>query len=155
MHLTFPPKAQEAVHLDIFSWVPSQRTTNQFSSTDHSTPFVPSWSFLLSASKAELVPLFLNMKAGKIFQLNLNEIGHPQPPTPIRCDNITTAGIANNTVKKDWSGLMEMKYFGVCNQVKIGGFAVFWHPGKENLVDYTGKHHNTRHHKNIRPLYLH
>jgi hypothetical protein len=51
------------------------------------------------AAKAELRALFLNCKEGIIFQLTLEELGHPQPQTPVHCNNATTIGIANNTVK--------------------------------------------------------
>ena len=52
-----------------------------------------------SATEAELGALFLNCKQATIFRLMLEEMGHPQPPTPIHCDNSTAVGIANNTVK--------------------------------------------------------
>ena len=97
----------------------------------------------------------MNVKVGKIFWLTLNELVHTQPPTPIHWDNITTAGIDNNTVNKHWSRYMEMKYFWACNQVKIGAFEVCWHPRQENLGDYTIKHHDTIYHQNMRPIYLH
>ena len=53
-----------------------------------------------SAAEAELWALFLNCKQATIFRLTLKEMGHPQPPTSIHCDNSTVAGIANNTVKR-------------------------------------------------------
>jgi len=34
-----------------------------------------------SAEEVELGVLFLNIKEGRIFQLTLEELGHPQPPT--------------------------------------------------------------------------
>eukprot|EP00804_Cyclotella_cryptica_P018372 CCRYP_015481-RA/>CCRYP_015481-RA protein AED:0.17 eAED:0.17 QI:0/0/0/1/1/1/2/0/862 len=43
-----------------------------------------------SAAEAELGALFLNAKETKIMRLTLQELGHPQPPTPIHCDNSTT-----------------------------------------------------------------
>ena len=95
-----------------------------------------------SAAEAELDTFFMNMKAGKIFRVTLKELRHPQPPTSIHCDNITTAGIANNTVKKHQLRSTEMKYFWACDQVKIGEFAVFWHPGQDKLGYYTSKHHD-------------
>jgi hypothetical protein len=52
-----------------------------------------------SAAEAELGSLFLNIQEVKIIHLILEEMGHPQPPTPIHCDNSTAVGIANNTVK--------------------------------------------------------
>jgi hypothetical protein len=53
-----------------------------------------------SAAEAELGALFLNAQKIKIFRLTLEEMGHPQPPTPTHCDNTTAVGIANNTVKR-------------------------------------------------------
>jgi hypothetical protein len=57
-----------------------------------------------SAAKAELGALLVNAKEGRVICLILQELlGHPQPPTPIYCDNSTAAGIANNTVKRQRS----------------------------------------------------
>ena len=61
-----------------------------------------------SAAEAELGALFINVKTGKIVRLVLQELGHPQPATPIHCDNKTAAGIASDTVKKHRSRSMEM-----------------------------------------------
>ena len=94
-------------------------------------------------------------KEAKIIRLTLEELGHPQPPTPMHCDNTTAAGIANNTVKRKRSQSMEMRYFYICNLVKHGIVNVKWHPGQENLADYASKHHDPKHHKTVRPLYLH
>ena len=52
------------------------------------------------ASEAELGALFLNCKEGIIFRLTLDELGHPQPQTPVHCNNSTTVSIANNTIKR-------------------------------------------------------
>ena len=52
------------------------------------------------AAEAELAALFLNAKAGKIIRLILEELCHPQSPTPVHCDNQTSTGIANDTVKR-------------------------------------------------------
>ena len=108
-----------------------------------------------SAAEAELGALFLNCKEGKILRLVLQELGHPQPPTPAHCDNATAAGIANDTVKKQRSRSMEMRFFWVTDQVKRKLFDVRWHPGQENLADYFTKHFDTPHHIAVRPWYLH
>ena len=52
-----------------------------------------------SAAEAELDALFFNCKEGLIFCLTLEELGHPQPKTPIHCNNTTAVNIANNTIK--------------------------------------------------------
>jgi hypothetical protein len=56
-----------------------------------------------SAVEAKLGAPFLNCKQATIFRLTLEEMGHPQPPTPILCNNSTAVGIMNNTVKRQWS----------------------------------------------------
>ena len=69
-----------------------------------------------SAAESELGALFLSCKEGKIMQLTLQEMSHPQPATPIHCDNMTAAGIANDTIKKQRSRSMEMRFLG--SQIK-------------------------------------
>ena len=66
-----------------------------------------------SAAEAELAALFINAKEGKIIRMTLEEMGHKQPPTPMHCDNITATGIANDTVKKQRSRSMEMRFFWI------------------------------------------
>ena len=53
-----------------------------------------------SAAEAELGALFMNVKQGQIMRLTLEEMGHPQPSTPINVDNSTAVGIVNGTVKQ-------------------------------------------------------
>ena len=48
-----------------------------------------------------------------------------------------------------------MRYFYICDLVKHGIVNVKWHPGQENLADYESKHHDAKHHKMVRPSYLH
>ena len=108
-----------------------------------------------SAAEAELGALFINMRKGRIFRLVLEELGHPQPATPVHCDNETAAGIVNGTVRRQRSRMFEMRYFYACDQVDKKYFVVHWHPGKENLGDYASKHHEAAHHKMVRPIYLH
>jgi hypothetical protein len=108
-----------------------------------------------SAAEAELGALFLNMKEARVIRLTLEELGHPQPPSPIHVDNSTAVGIVNGTIKRQRSRAMEMRYFWACDQVDAGHFLVVWHPGLENLADYFSKHHEARHHKHVRPFYLH
>ena len=108
-----------------------------------------------SAAEAKLGALFLNIREARIFRLTLEELGHPQPPTPIHADNETAVGIINGTIKRQRARMMEMRYFYCCDQVDKGYFQVIWTPGLENLADYLSKHHPGVHHKAVRPVYLH
>jgi hypothetical protein len=51
-----------------------------------------------------------------IFKATLEDLGHPQPPIPVHCNNATAVGIANNTIKRQRSCAMEMKYFWTCEK---------------------------------------
>ena len=108
-----------------------------------------------STAEVELGALFMNFKEGKVVQLILHKLGHPQPPTPIHCDNQTAVGIANETIKKQRSRSMEMRFFWVTDQVQRSFFNVRWHPGQENLANYFTKHFDAKHHQEVRPWYLH
>eukprot|EP00804_Cyclotella_cryptica_P019752 CCRYP_009658-RB/>CCRYP_009658-RB protein AED:0.46 eAED:0.46 QI:0/0/0/1/0/0/4/0/163 len=84
-----------------------------------------------------------------------NSLGHPQPPTPIHCDNSTAIGIVNNTVKRQKSRSMEMRYFWLLENHINKMFDFQYHPGLENLADYPSKAHPGGHHLTLRPLYVH
>ena len=108
-----------------------------------------------SPAEAELGALFRNCQDGIIFRLTLNNLGHPQPKTPVHCDNATAVGIASNTVKRQRARAMEMRFFWVGDKVAQNIYDIIWHPGQENLADYQSKHHAGAHHVNVRPYYLH
>ena len=64
-------------------------------------------------------------------------------------------GKANNTVKRQRSRSMEMRYFWVCDKIAQDAYNIKWHPWQENLADYQSKHHTGAHHQAVRPWYLH
>ena len=106
-----------------------------------------------SAAEAKLGALFRNCQDGIIFRLTLENMGHPQPKTPVHCDNATAVGISNNTVKRQRA--MEMRFFWVGDKVAQEIYHLMWHLGQENLADYQSKAHAGAHHVNVRPYYLH
>ena len=91
--------------------------------------------FVASAAEAKLGALFINCKKGRITRSTLREMDHPQPPKPINYDYMTAEGIANDTVKKQRSRSMVMRFSWVTEQVKTGAFDVPWHPVQENMGD--------------------
>jgi hypothetical protein len=78
-------------------------------------------------------------------------MGHPQPKTPVHCDNATAVGIGNNTIKRQRSRSMEMRYFWVGDKTAQDMFVLSWHPGQENQADCQSKHHIGSHHLAVRP----
>jgi len=51
-----------------------------------------------SAAEAEIGGIFLNCQEALPIQNILSELGHLQLATPLKTDNATTSGIANNTI---------------------------------------------------------
>ena len=92
-----------------------------------------------SAAEAELGALFLNACEAKIMRLTLLELGHPQPATPIHIENTPVVGIVNNTVKRQRSRMMEMRYFWLLDGEAHKYFSFHYHPGQENLGDFHTK----------------
>jgi len=108
-----------------------------------------------SAAEAELGALFLNVQEAKVIRLILQELGHPQPPSPIHINNTTAVGIVNNTIKRQRSRSMEMCYFYLLDQQTQKYFKFYYQPGQENMADYPSKHHTAPIHQHVRPYYLH
>ena len=53
-----------------------------------------------SAAEAEIGVWYINGQDCVPITTTLEEIGHPQPPTPIQVDNTTAASFANGTIKQ-------------------------------------------------------
>jgi hypothetical protein len=102
-----------------------------------------------SAAEAELGALFLNAQEAKAICLVLEELGHPQPPTPIHVDNTTTVSIVIKTIKRQRSRAMEMRYFWLLNGEVQKLFRFYYQPGQENLGDYPSKHHSADIHQHV------
>ncbi len=94
-----------------------------------------------SAAEAEVGGLFVNSQDAVPIRTTLEELNHPQPPTPIKTDNSTASGIANNTLKQRKSRAMDMRFYWIRDRVKQNQFIIYWRPGTENLGDYFTKHH--------------
>ena len=108
-----------------------------------------------SAAEAEIGAIFINAREGTVLRTTLEELGHPQPATPLQTDNTTATGYSNNTIKEKRTKAMDMRFFWIKDRVKQGQFDVYWGPGYQNLADYFTKHHSTAHHKRVRPVYVH
>ena len=108
-----------------------------------------------SAAEVELGALFCNCQDGILFRLTLHNLGHPQPKTPVHCDNATAVGIASNTVKRQQARAMEMRFIWVGDKITQEMYKLIWHPGQENLDDKQSKHHIGAHHANLPVLFAH
>jgi hypothetical protein len=107
-----------------------------------------------SAAEAEFGALFFNRQEATTLCTTLLKLGHPQPATPMQTDNITAAGIANDTVKQRRSKAVNMHFYWICDRVRQGQFLIHWKLGKYNYADYFTKHHPPSNHRTIRSQYL-
>jgi hypothetical protein len=108
-----------------------------------------------SVAESEVGACFQNAQSDAPLRVTLAELGHMQPPTPLRTDNSTAFGILNETIKQKKPKAMDMRYHWLTDRVRQKQFAVYWRPGRENLGDYHTKHHSAQHHKDMRGIKLH
>jgi hypothetical protein len=108
-----------------------------------------------SAAESEVGACFHNAQSVAPLRVTLTEVGHSQPPTPLRTDNSTAFGILNETIKQKRSKAMDMRYHWLTDRVRQKQFDVYWRPGRKNLADYHTKHHSAQHHKDMRGFILH
>ena len=108
-----------------------------------------------SAAEAECGAAYVNTTDAIPLRTTLQEMGHPQPPTPVQVDNTTTNGFANKQIKQQRSKAMDMRFYWLQDRVAQKQFKVYWRPGKTNLADYFTKHHSPSHHRKERSTYLH
>jgi len=104
-----------------------------------------------SAMEAEVGATFINAREACPIRVALEELGHPQGPTPMEVDNSAAVGFANGTIKHKRSKAIDMRFHWVRDRVRQGQFHIYWIPGKQNeMADYLSKHHPTSHHRYIR-----
>ena len=153
-YLTEPNARSRACGHFFMGWLPQDNKPIKLNGEFHTMCSILRF-VVASAAEAELGALFLNCQEGMIVRLTLEDLGHPQPIIPVHCDNATAVGIANNTIKRQRSRSMEMRYFWVGDKVAQDLYSLGWYPGQENLADYQSKHHPGAHHTAVRPYYLH
>jgi hypothetical protein len=107
-----------------------------------------------SAAEAETGALFLNAQEGVPMRTALEEMGHPQPSTPLETDNSTAHGIINSQVRMRKSKAFDMRYHWLMDRAQQRQFNIHWKPGKTNDADYFSKHHAPIHHRQQRHRYL-
>ena len=98
---------------------------------------------------------FLNARESKVLRITLQKLGHPQLPTPIHVDNMTAVGIVNNTIKRQRSRAMEMRYLWLLNQYCQKYLDISHQPGQDNLGEYPTKHHTGTVMQRVCPYYVH
>ena len=92
-----------------------------------------------SASEAEYAALYKTGQLALWLRIILEELGYPQPPTIIFCDNAVATGIANDSVKLKHSKTIDLRYHWIRDQVSLGHFIILWRHGACNKADFFTK----------------
>ena len=66
---------------------------------------------MYSVVESEVAGVFFNTKEGTKISTTLEELGYPQPPTPVQVNNTTAVGIVNDTVKQRRSKAIDMHFY--------------------------------------------
>ena len=131
---------------------------NNVSDNDRNGPIAIECSVLRnivsSAAEAELGAIFTNTTRACGLRTALEEMGYPQPATPVITDNTTANDLIADKIKQKRSRAFDMRYYWIRDRAQQGQFHIYWRPGKVNLADYFTKHHPTSHHRKMRDIYL-
>ena len=100
-----------------------------------------------SAAEAELAALFITAKELVPIRQTLEEMGWPQPKTPIQTDNSTAVGVVNNTIIQRKMKSMDMRLWWLRCREAQGQFRFYWDKGANNWADYSTKHHPAIYHE--------
>ena len=100
---------------------------------------------LASVSDSETAALFYNCKAAIPLRLTLEEMGNPQPETPVTSDNKAALGIIKKKMIPKSAKSYDMRFnFLKCRQAQ-NQFDMLWRKGTSNRADYHTKKHPTKH----------
>ena len=107
-----------------------------------------------SAGETEAASAYLNCKMALPLRIALEEIGHPQPKTPVIVDNILIIGLLTSAMTPKRSKVYDirtnwMKYREIQQQ-----FVSIWKPGTDNRGDYHTKVHPPNVYKNKKDYVL-
>ena len=107
-----------------------------------------------SATEAELAALYIMAREAVYIRIILEEMGHPQPPTPLQTDNSMADGVVNGKITPKRTKAMDMRFHWLRDRECQEQFRIYWRPGKLNYADYWTKHHQGKHHQNVRQEFL-
>ncbi len=80
-------------------------------------------------AEAEYGSLFAAGRVATNERQILHDMGHPQPPTPLFCDNEVAIGLANDSVNLKMSKSLDMRFHWLRDRVKQLQFRVVFVPG--------------------------
>ena len=71
---------------------------------------------MTSASEVKLSEMFVNAREALPQQNALEEMGHPQPPTPMQTDISTSLVVVKNNIQPRFMKAMDMIFHWLCDR---------------------------------------
>ena len=103
-----------------------------------------------SAAEAETAGVFHNAQKAIPIRYILEQLGHLQPPTPLKTDNSTALGFVKNNIHQKRSKSWDMRFHWLRDRMTRQQINVYWEKGVNNNADYFTKHHPLNYHQYVR-----
>lgn len=107
-----------------------------------------------STAESEFGAMYINASTACAHRQTLEDLGYPQPPTPIVYDNQVAGKVALGKAKQRKSKAFATRYHWIKDRLRLGDFRLVWAPGSTNLADYFTKAHPVHHVRAMRPVYI-
>ena len=107
-----------------------------------------------SAAEAETHGIFHNAQTALPIRFLLNQMGHPQPPTPLKTDNKIAEAFVQQEMRHKKSKSWDMRLWWLKDRLIQKHFKIFWDAGTNNWADYFTKHFAPKYHRLLRTRYL-
>jgi uncharacterized membrane protein YgcG len=104
-----------------------------------------------SAGEAEYGAAYINAQYGVGLRHILIALGHPQPATPILCDNEFAIGLATDTIKQRKSKSIDLRFHWIRDRIRQGQFTIRHVPGEQILADFFTKTLSAAKHQAMMP----
>ena len=102
---------------------------------------------MTSAAEAKIGAMYINARETVPMRRTLEEMGHPQPRTPLQTENIADHSVVTNNVKPRRIEAMDMRFYWLRDRAAQEQFQYYLRPGSKNLADYWTKNHPGTHHE--------
>jgi hypothetical protein len=92
-----------------------------------------------AVQEAEYAGLFAAARIADDERRILHNLGYPQPPTLLLCDNECAVGLANRTMTPRLSKSIDMRFHWLQDRIRQRQFRVQHVAGKDNVSDFFTK----------------
>ena len=84
---------------------------------------------MTSATEAELAALYITAREAVYLHIILEEMGHKQPPTPLKNDNAMAEAVSNGKIQPKHTKAMDMRFHWLRDRECQKQFRIYWCPG--------------------------